>query len=230
MALIVLWDIDRTLIDNGGVSKEIYAAAYETVAGRRPLEPPVTQGRTDRLVMRDMFARNGAAEPEWPRVEAALTRAGRDRLATLRTRGAALPGAREVLKAASVRPGWVSSVLTGNIAANARLKLAAFDLDPLLDLAVGAYGADAEGRPDLVAVARDRVHRAHGLPATTPVVLLGDTPQDVAAALASGSHIIAVSTGTDSPAALTAAGARVVLPDLADTARVLRLLETVEGA
>ncbi len=65
-------------------------------------------------------------------------------------------------------------------------------------------------------------------PTDTPVVLVGDTPRDVEAALTSGAHIIAVATGVDSPAGLAAAGATVVLPDLADTPRVLAPLEDIE--
>lgn len=228
MPLIVLWDIDHTLIDNGGVSKEIYAAAYEAVTGGRPERPAVTEGRTDRLIMRDMFRRNGVPEPAWADVEGALVQAGRERLDALQTRGTALPGVQEVLKAAAAGPGWVSSVLTGNIAANARVKLSAFGLDSLLDLSVGAYGADAEERPHLVDIARGRVRSRHGLPADAPVVLVGDTPRDVEAALTSGAHILAVATGVDSASALTAAGAAVVLPDLSDTEQVLRLLSDTE--
>jgi phosphoglycolate phosphatase-like HAD superfamily hydrolase len=228
MALIVLWDIDHTLVDNSGVSKEIYAAAFEAATGARPVEPAVTEGRTDRLIMRGMFRRNGVDEPEWPQVEAALAEAGGERLEILRTRGTALPGVREALKEASAHEGWVSSILTGNIAANARVKLAAFGLDGLLDLPLGAYGADAEERPHLVDIARRRIHRARGLPIDTPVVLVGDTPRDVEAALASGAHVIAVATGVDSPSALAIAGARIVLPDLTDTDRVLRLMEDIE--
>ncbi|WP_329177622.1 HAD family hydrolase [Streptomyces sp. NBC_01477] len=228
MALIVLWDIDHTLVDNAGVSKEIYAAAFESATGIRPAEPAVTQGRTDRLIMRDMLRRHGAEEPGWAVVEAALVKAGAERLEVLRERGTALPGVRSVLKEASMRSGWVSSVLTGNIAANARVKLAAFGLDVLLDLPVGAYGADAEERPHLVDIARRRIHRGCGFPLDTPVVLVGDTPRDVEAALTSGAHIIGVATGVDSSAALAAAGAPVVLPDLVDTDRVLALLKDVE--
>ncbi|WP_328916908.1 MULTISPECIES: HAD family hydrolase [unclassified Streptomyces] len=228
MALIVLWDIDHTLIDNAGVSKEIYAAAFEAVTERRAMWAAVTEGRTDRLIMRGMFRRNDVAEPAWPEVEAALTRAGEDRLGELRSRGSVLPGVAEILKAVATQPGWVSSVLTGNIAANARVKLSAFGLDPLLDLAVGAYGADAEERPHLVDVARSRVRLQRGLPADTPVVLIGDTPRDVEAAQVSGARVIAVATGVDSPSALATAGASVVLPDLTRTEHVLRLLGDME--
>ena len=96
-----------------------------------------------------------------------------------------------------MRAGWVSSVLTGNIAANAHVKLAAFGLDALLDLPVGAYGADAEQRPQLVDIARRRMRTDRGLPPHTPVVLVGDTPRDVEAALTSSAHVIAVATGID---------------------------------
>lgn len=39
MELIVLWDIDHTLIENAGVSKEIYAAAFTALSGRAPMGP-----------------------------------------------------------------------------------------------------------------------------------------------------------------------------------------------
>ncbi|MFI5633792.1 HAD family hydrolase [Streptomyces sp. NPDC051664] len=226
MELIVLWDIDHTLIDNSGVSKEIYAAAYTALAGTLPSGPARTEGRTDRLIMRDMFQREGLSEPDWATVEAALAGAGAERLHELSKRGTALPGVRDVLKAASVREAWVSSVLTGNIASNARVKVSAFGLDPLVDLAVGAYGADALQRPGLVAVAQERAQRLRGVRDDVPVVLVGDTPRDVEAALATGSGIIAVASGVHSPEELAAAGASVVLPDLTDTAQVLGILES----
>ncbi|MFC4328792.1 HAD family hydrolase [Streptomyces andamanensis] len=229
MELIALWDIDHTLIENAGVSKEIYAAAFSSLAGREPSAPARTEGRTDRLIMRDMFLRDGLPVPKWSVIEAAITRSGHDRLDDLRLRGTALPGVHEVLKAAAARSGWVSSVLTGNIAANAHVKLSAFGLDSLLDLPAGAYGADAELRPELVAVARERIQQLRGVPADVPVVLVGDTPRDVEAALATGSAILAVASGVHSAEELAAAGAHEILPDLSDTRRVLGILESFAG-
>ncbi|MFE7591922.1 HAD family hydrolase [Kitasatospora sp. NPDC057512] len=229
MRLIVLWDIDHTLIENAGVSKEIYASAFATLTGAPPTGPASTEGRTDRLIMRAMFHRQNLPEPDWPTVEAALARAGEEHFRDLSRRGMALPGVPDILKAASDQTDWMSSVLTGNIAANARMKLSAFALDHLLDLNVGAYGDDAEQRPDLVAVARERVRRYRGLPDDTPVVLVGDTPRDVEAALATGSGIIAVASGIHSQAELEAAGAPIALPDLSGTAGLLNLLENVPG-
>lgn len=229
MELFVLWDIDHTLIENAGVSKEIYAAAFTALSGREPTGPARTEGRTDRLIMRDMFAREGLPVPDWRLIETALAQAGQARLEELRRRGTALPGVHEALKAASTQSGWISSVLTGNIAANACVKLAAFGLDSLLDLPVGSYGADAELRPHLVAVARERARRHRGVSADVPTVLVGDTPRDVEAALTTGSGILAVASGIHTPKELSEAGAAEVLPDLSDTERVLRILESFAG-
>ncbi|WP_189970261.1 HAD family hydrolase [Streptomyces violascens] len=225
MPLIVLWDIDHTLIENSGVSKEIYARAYALLTGKWPEHAAATEGRTDRLIMRGLFNQHALTEPPWPQIEAALTQAGQERADALRARGNALPGVRTILKTASAQESWVSSVLTGNIQANARVKLAAFDLDGLVDLSVGAYGADAEQRPALVDVARTRVRHRYGLPTETPVVLVGDTPRDVEAAEVAGAHAIAVATGVHSQAELARVGAAVVLPDLSDTTALIGLLE-----
>lgn len=227
MRLTVLWDIDHTLIDNAGVSKEIYAAAFTALTGSAPNGPARTEGRTDRLIMRELLLRHGVPEPEWGRVQDVLAQAGQERFEELRARGTTLPGVHDALKAVASHGDWVSSVLTGNIAANARVKLAAFGLDALVDLSAGAFGADGVQRSELVAVARERVRLAYGTDRDrdAPVVLIGDTPQDVEAALSTGACIVAVATGIHSQKELADAGAEFVLPDLTDTAGLVRLLE-----
>jgi len=117
------------------------------------------------------------------------------------------------------------SVLTGNIRAVAEVKLAALGLRDRLDLCIGAYGDDHEDRTELVQVARRRAAGVHGRSgaafAGTATVVIGDTPLDIAAALAAGARAIGVATGSYAAADLTAAGAHAVLPSLADTALVL---------
>jgi phosphoglycolate phosphatase-like HAD superfamily hydrolase len=226
MPVIILWDIDHTLVENAGVSKEIYRAAFARLAGRQPEVPVVTEGRTDRLIMRDLFADHGLPQPGWPEIEDALEAAGNEHRDALARRGYVLPGAREALMIAAGRAGWVSSVLTGNIAANAQVKLGTFGLDELLDLPVGAYGADADERSALVPVARHRIQHQRGLDPATPVVLVGDTPQDVLAARESGAAVVGVATGQHSAEQLHAAGAATVLRDLMDTDTVIALLQS----
>ncbi|MHA7961261.1 HAD family hydrolase [Streptomyces sp. L500] len=226
MRRLVYWDIDHTLIENSGVSKETYAAAYEALTHEAPRAAAVTAGRTDRSIMLGMFDAHGRRMPSWAKVEAALARAGSARFEALQKRGTALPGVREVLKAVGRMDGAVQSVLTGNIRENALVKLAAFGLDGFLDLEVGAYGADGDDRAELVPVARARAARAYtGVDDLTPMVLIGDTPRDVAAAFDSGVNIIAVASGVHDAAALSAAGAPFVLADLQETDTVLEAIE-----
>ena len=52
-------------------------------------------------------------------------------------------------------------------------------------------------------------------------VLVGDTPLDVAAALAAGARAVGVATGQFAASELEAAGAGAVLADLTDTAQVV---------
>ncbi|RCH65479.1 haloacid dehalogenase [Streptomyces sp. SDr-06] len=230
MPLIVLWDVDHTLIENSGVSKEIYAAAFTALAGRSPERPAPTEGRTDRAIIPAMFHEHGLPAPDWDGARQALEAAGRGREPALRHRGYVLPGVREALEALASDPDICSSVLTGNITANARVKLGAFGLDELLDMNVGAYGEDAEDRAQLVDAARMRIHAAHGIVLGTPVVLIGDTPRDVRAAHEAHAYCIAVASGIHSAQQLLSARADLVLSDLTDTHALLTHLRSLSTA
>jgi phosphoglycolate phosphatase len=180
-------------------------------------------GRTDRAIMTDVLRTGGlsATEERLAELRGLLAAALAESRSLLAQRGRAMPGATDALRAVfALRPGWVQSVLTGNIPATAQTKLAAFGLDGFLDLAVGAYGEDHVVRSALVAIARTRFASAYGRP--EPVaVLVGDTPHDVRAAREAGARAVAVASGRHTVAELSAAGADVVLPDLRDTAQVL---------
>jgi len=113
-------------------------------------------------------------------------------------------------------------VLTGNIRPLAVLKLERAGLGEHLDLAAGAYGDVHEVRAELVTAARAAASQLYGTDFSGPrTVLVGDTPLDVAAALATGARVVAVATGSFDAAELAAAGAHVVLPDLLDTGRLV---------
>ena len=133
----------------------------------------------------------------------------------------ALPGAADAIETLAAA-GLRQSVLTGNIRPLAALKLGAAALGEHLDLDVGAYGDAHEVRAELVTVARQAAQTAYGTDfGGRSTVLVGDTPLDVAAALATGARAVGVATGSFSAADLAAAGAHAVLPDLTDTSLVL---------
>lgn len=240
--LLVLWDVDDTLLDADGVGRELYRIAFGEMFGRPMTQPASMAGRTDRAIATEVLTLAGEADPaglleEFHAVMAARAHGLED---LVRQRGRALPGAADALDALAAlggrpaarsggraadgqaAPAVVQSVLTGNMRPLAEVKLGPLGLARHLDLDSGAYGDFHEVRAELVPLARQKAASAYGHDfAGTATVLVGDTPLDVAAALATGARAVGVATGQFTAAALTAAGAHAVLPDLADTARVL---------
>jgi phosphoglycolate phosphatase len=246
--LLVLWDVDHTLIDAGGLSSHLYGMVFAELFGRELPRVAPMAGRTDRAIIVETLTMAGVASPRTyvPAFIEELTRRAPAFGERVRARGRVLAGVPEALAALAAPAGGLGagggagacgvrqSVLTGNIRPLAEVKLGALGLGDPLNLAIGAYGDMDEVRAGLVQVARDRAAAAAGSDAAgsdaagsggadfggEATVLVGDTPLDVAAALATGARAVGVATGNFTEQELIAAGAHAVLPDLSDTARV----------
>lgn len=219
----MLWDVDNTLISNGGASKETYAAAFEILTSVPATVRARTDGRTDPEIMHDLL-RDHAIDPSLHdgSLFEALTAAMRSKADVLRARGRALAGGAEAIEAFKAAGGVVQSVLTGNIRNNAFVKLDTFGLAEDLDWEVGAFGSDGNHRPALVKVAQGRARVKYGIEfGLANTWLIGDTVRDVRAGTEGGARVLAIATGTDSMETLQAEGAEVVLPSLSDTAAVV---------
>ena len=215
--LLVLWDIDGTLVDGAGQGRHAFDDAFRVVTGREPPARVEMAGRTDRLIAMAMLDGDGSSLTH---MLEELERALAAREPWMRAEGRALPGAAEALAALADREGTVQSLLTGNLAANAALKLGAFGLERWVDLEVGGYGSDPhEARSDLVAVARERAAAKYSPAVDT--VLVGDTPLDVRAAHEAGARAVAVASGPYGAEELRETGADAVLADLEDTEAVV---------
>jgi phosphoglycolate phosphatase len=245
---LILWDIDHTLVSAGGLSPHLYGMVFAELFGRELPQVAPMAGRTDRAIILETLRMAGIADPS-RHVGAFIDGLARRAPAygeRIRLRGRALPGAAAALTALAAQGGTAAqdgsvpqdgvvpqgdgrpagtvrqSVLTGNIRPLAEVKLSAVGLLDYLDLDIGAYGDAHEVRAELVHMARERAAAAAGADfGGGSTVLVGDTPLDVAAALATGARAVGVATGDYPEADLAAAGAHAVLPDLTDTARVL---------
>jgi phosphoglycolate phosphatase len=230
--MLVLWDIDHTLIENHGVNKETYAQAFELLTGHGAEYPAETEGRTEPEIIRNMLFRNGI-EPtadHIARMPEALETATSAKAARLRERGHELPGARNALAELQAAPGIIQSVLSGNIRPNALTKLSTFGLDVYLDFEVGGYGSDDDVRDNLVGIARERASAKYDVKFDkTTTVLIGDTPRDIQAGRNGGAYVVAVASGSDSVEALRHEGADVVLPDLRDTQAVVEAIRNFQS-
>ena len=224
--MLVLWDIDHTLIDSGGVGLHAYQLVFRDRFGRDLPGLVPFAGRTERAIVLDLLALAGIREPR-RHVDELLARIGAHApgLAGLvAERGRALPGAAAALAAVAAQTRLIAaqSVLTGNVQPMAEMKLHTLGLADHLDLGIGAYGDTTECRADLVPMARSKAALAYRHDfAGSETVLMGDTPLDVAAALSAGARSLGVATGDWTAAELAAAGADAVLPDLTDTSAVV---------
>lgn len=217
MPRLLLWDIDHTLIESRGVGRALSAAAFEQVTGKPMEEQAAIDGITEPVIFRETAKLHGlvTTRADFEQFAHVLSEEHIANAHHLRERGAALPGAAAVLEALHAA-GVRQTVVSGNVRAVAETKLRVFGLDTHIDWEVGAYGEDADLRPDLVALALRRAATE-----APDAVLIGDTPADVAGGHAHGVRVIAVATGRSSAEVLREAGADIVLEDLKDTERLI---------
>jgi phosphoglycolate phosphatase len=274
-SILVLWDVDYTLVDSDGVGRMLYEVAFREMFDADLPQPGLMAGRTDSAIALEVLTLAGLPEPRQlvGAFQAVLAAHAPELASAVREHARVLPGAVAVLAAlASLpetanrglsgrtpdgaaagrgpsggptgaepdggpgpdgRPGpdggpaaqrhrVVQALLTGNIRALAEVKLGPLGLLNHLDLDAGAYGDVHEVRAELVHVARRNAGRAYGRDfAGEATILVGDTPRDIEAALATGARAVGVATGSFTVAQLAAAGAHAVLPDLTDTSEVL---------
>jgi phosphoglycolate phosphatase-like HAD superfamily hydrolase len=226
---LILWDIDGTLIRSGKVGRRAVEAGAAVAASLVDVPNVVMSGKTDPQILREIFVAADIAEDRivelLPSAAQATERALAEAEAELRRDGRVLPGVVEALVALAARDGVRQTLLTGNLTANAALKVAAFDLLEYFDVEVGAYGTDHADRRELVPIALERVERLRGERYDPDDVwVIGDTPNDLACAQAAGVRCLLVGTGRVGSEPLDGIGADATLPDLSDTEKVLRIL------
>ncbi|MFK0153664.1 HAD family hydrolase [Streptomyces sp. NPDC090493] len=234
--ILVLWDIDRTLLYVGDIDRQVYRETFAEIVGR-PAErlPARGTGVTMPLAIRSLLTDNGVPEAEVPHLLPRMVELLPRRLAAhtedLRRQGVLLPGAVSALKNVQAQPGYAPTVVTGNLKPNALLKLQAFDLTGFLETEIGGYSSDNDHRPSLVAVAQTRAQAKYGTRfSRSNTVIIGDSLEDVRTGLEGGAPVIAVASGKTPAVDLAAAGADVVLDSLEDVPRLLEAITTLTRA
>ena len=131
------------------------------------------------------------------------------------------------LRDRSKRKGDVMlGLLSGNYVEAAPIKLSAIGLD-ISWFAVTAFGEEGRTRADLVALAIRRYEEITGDPPDPRrVVVIGDTPRDVACAHAHGCVAFAVATGEYDVNQLRDSGADRVVLDFSDPTPLFLLLDS----
>jgi phosphoglycolate phosphatase-like HAD superfamily hydrolase len=194
---LVLFDIDGTLITDGGASRSAFADALSRVFKYDgDLRRYDFSGRTDpqiaTMVLRDAGWSGDAVAERFDD----LWRDYLDGLARNATpeRVCVLPGIAELLDALRRQRNVTLGLLTGNIERGARLKLAPHELNAFFPF--GAFGSDSAKREDLPPIAIERASRADGYRFKgSDVVIIGDSIYDVRCGVPYDATTIAIASG-----------------------------------
>ncbi len=222
---LLIFDLDGTVLDGHGAGHQAMERAFRQVMGQPgEFDHLDFAGRTDPAMLHLAAERLGLtiAEDQWPRLLNAFVTALRETAGATR----ALPGVAALLRHLASNPQVGLAVGTGNVEAGAAVKLQAAGLSDVFP--VGGYGSDGESREAMLAVAVGRTRNFYQAN-DAPLLTVGDTPRDVAAAHALGFRCIAVATGRYGQPNLEAAGADAALPSLEDAAAFYRAVSRLSG-
>ena len=217
---VLLFDIDGTLLSASGAGKRAVERAIAAVTNQTYRFDFRLDGMTDRAIVRRALTSLRQTDSDLEPTIAAILDSYVDRLAEelAQVRDCHVyPGVREMLDAAQAKgPSIALGLGTGNIHRGATLKLGSARLDAYF--AFGGFGSDHEERPAIVRTGAERgaAHLGCDLGACR-VVVIGDTPRDIAAAQTIGAESVGVATGHFNCDDLRAAGATHVFADLAAT-------------
>ena len=215
---LILWDIDSTLIRTSLSAADVYTEAMAQLGvGPVSFKGVTIGGQTDCSLLALAYAQVFPAE-DFSSVRGraidALDRVTRARLQGSASTVEVLPGVKNCL-AAFAMLSYEQALLTGNSRERARLKLERFGLFPYFNLGLSQFGDYSVNRPELAQNALRAWQRVGGR--REQVVVIGDTPRDVACARGIGALVVAVASGSSSLEELNDGGEGILaIPSLQD--------------
>ncbi|OAI40154.1 hypothetical protein AYO39_02000 [Actinobacteria bacterium SCGC AG-212-D09] len=204
-AVVLLWDLDGTLLTTARAGVFALEEAAEAVLGTEvDLQDMHTSGLTDAQIAELILDGRGEGPADVDRFLELYGGALPRHLP--RRRGHVMPGVREVLEDLDGDDRVLSLLLTGNIRAGAEAKLRHYGLADLID--DGAFCAGPGERTLIARAAVEEAERRLGAaPDPDRTYVIGDTPRDIECALALGLRSIGVATGQYGVDELEQAGA-----------------------
>lgn len=228
---LVLFDIDGTLLSSQGIGRTAMRRALGSIFGS-PGNPAYRyDGKTDRQIVRDVMRLEGHSDEyidsQMEKVMEVYLEGLRENAKSGKFNVQPLEGVVELLDALEPREDVVLGLLTGNVEPGARTKLIAAGINPDR-FRVNAFGSDHEDRPELPAIAQRRASEKLGLDIDGGrMVVIGDTPADIACGRSLGAKAIGVASGHYTVEQLQEHDPYAVFPSLANTQQ---LLESIVNA
>lgn len=224
MQHVLFFDIDGTMLSTGGAGQRaMELALVEEFRIGFPFEGVLTAGRTDRGIADEIFAKYALVDTPQERERFMMSYLDRLPQCLQTLPGELLPGIPQLLNQLHCEENVHLSLLTGNYAAGAWIKLRHFGIDRFFE--TGGFGDNHARRDDVarVAVQTVRGHLNREVPDGTACVI-GDTPADIQCARAINARAVAVATGMYSFVELQPHNPDHLFEDLSDTATVARSL------
>jgi phosphoglycolate phosphatase len=224
---VLLFDIDGTLITTGGAGRRSLEKAFIALHQRDDAMASFRlDGMTDKAIIRMGLEAIGV--PVSPAmIEAVLVKYLECLSAEVQQADAAVyrihRGMQEAV-AAGRKLGAAIGLGTGNVKDGAKIKLQRVGLFQAFDF--GGFGDDHELRPEIIRRGAQRGVKQLRVPwSEARVVVIGDTPKDVAAAQAIGAQCMGVGTGHFTAEQLREAGADWAFDDLSTPGALDALLD-----
>lgn len=216
MKTLLLWDIDGTLIDSGGAGERALRLSLEREFGiADALNWLEWAGRTDIWIAREILDHHqlDASSENIDRFLNGYLTAVSEEMDNPKAR--VLVGVRELLAVVATHASAAQGLLTGNLERGAKIKLGHFDLWHYFSF--GAFADDSELRDELGPHAVRRAAEHHRIPFQPDrVIVVGDTPHDIACGRAIGARTVAVATGKFSVDTLRPFKPDLLFADLSD--------------
>jgi phosphoglycolate phosphatase len=200
---LILFDIDGTLIRTGGAGVKAFEETFRTVFNIPAATKSLSfAGRTDTSLVREAFLLHGI-EPTSANFQKFF-----DHYPTLleallhQLPGGICEGINGFIEGVYKRPSSPAlGLLTGNVRRGAELKLTRYNL--WRHFPFGGFGDDHEDRNCIAGVAKERGEAALRQKLSgDEILVIGDTPLDIACAKSIHARVVAVGTGSYSSAEL----------------------------
>lgn len=213
---VLLFDIDGTLLTTGGAGRRALDRAFHERHGRKDACRFPLDGMTDRRIFRMGLEAIGktAHEDEIAALTELYVKLLEDEVARADAGVYRVhPGMERAVDRALEDARFAVGLGTGNVERGARVKLSRVGIADKFSF--GGFGCDHEDRAELIRIGAERGAAKLSLPLEDcRVVVIGDTPKDVAAAKAIGAECVGVGTGSYSVEALVEVGATAAFRDL----------------
>ncbi|HOK22444.1 MAG TPA: HAD family hydrolase [Candidatus Hydrothermia bacterium] len=192
--LLLLFDIDGTLINSGGAGaaalNRAFKSRYNVDDAMAAVDP---HGQTDMVIVEEIFLKKLKKTPSTEEIKEILDLyVGYLREEVNRAeRYVVLPYVRETLDFLLKENEFVLGLATGNVEEGARIKLERGDLNKYFPF--GGFGSDSRVRSEIV---RKAVERGGNYSKKKPdeVYVIGDTPLDIEAGKKASCRTIGIAT------------------------------------